>query len=92
MQRVANVYMTSRSGFPSAIKSLLESNRIDYVEIDISDDLSMCDWIREKARSIELPVVEFDGRFAAGPSIPNLARALGLKLPPRDPVAPGACC
>lgn len=92
MQRVANIYVNSRSGLPLGIRALLDSNGINYTEIDVSDDTSMLDWIREKARSLELPVVELEGKFAAGPSVLLLARALDLRLPPQEPVSPGACC
>lgn len=92
MQRVARVYVNGRLGLPPGITALLDGNGIDYAEIDVSDDASMLDWIREKARSLELPVVELEGRFAAGASVLLLARALDLTLPPREPVFPGACC
>jgi len=92
MQRVAKVYVESGSRLSAGIRALLDSNGIDYAEIDVSDDASMLDWIREKARSLELPVVEMGGKFAAGPSVLVLARALDLTLPPREPVSPGACC
>lgn len=92
MQRVANIYVNSRSGLPPGIRALLDSNGINYTEIDVTNDTSMLDWIREKARSLELPVVELEGKFAAGPSVLLLARALDLRLPPREPASPGACC
>lgn len=92
MQRVANSYVNRRSGLPHGIRALLDYNGIDYAEIDVSDDTSMLDWIREKARSLELPVVELGGKFAAGPNALLLAQALDLRLPSREPASPGACC
>jgi glutaredoxin len=92
VQRVANVYVNSRSGLSPAVRALLESNGLAYAEIDVSEDASMLNRIREKARSLELPVVELDGKFAAGSSVLVLARTLDLKLPPREPTSPGACC
>ena len=92
MQRFAKVYVNSRSRLSAGIRALLDSNGIGYAEIDVTDDGSMLDSIREKARSLELPVVELDGKFAAGPNILLLARTLDLTLPPREPASPGACC
>lgn len=92
MQRIAKVYVNSRSGLSPGIRALLDSNGVAYTEINVADDGATLDWIREKARSLELPVVELDGTFAAGPSVLVVARALGLKLPPREPISRGACC
>ena len=43
MQRIANIYGESRSGLAPGIRALLDSNGIDYAEIDVSDDASMLD-------------------------------------------------
>lgn len=77
---------------PPGVRALLDSNGIDYAEIDVADDAAPLDWVRETARSVELPVVELDGRFAAGPSILALARTFDLKRPSRGPTSPEACC
>lgn len=92
MPRVATVYVNSRSRLSPETRALLESNGIDYAEIDVTDAASMHDSIREKALSMELPVVELGGKFAAGQNIGLPAQFLGLRLPPQEPVFRGACC
>ena len=92
MQRVANVYVNSRSGLSPGIRTLLRVNGIEYGEIDVTDDAPRLDWIREKAGSLELPVVELAGKFVAGSNLLRVARVLDLKLPPWECTAPSACC
>jgi hypothetical protein len=48
MQRVAKVYVESGSRLAAGIRALLDSNGIDYAEIDVSDDTPMLDWIRQR--------------------------------------------
>jgi hypothetical protein len=92
VQRVAIVYTNTRSALPPAVRTLLRINDVECRVLDITDDPSTLDWIREKSRSLELPVVELEGRFTVCSNIQHVARTLKLQLSSTARALPNACC
>jgi hypothetical protein len=62
-----------------------------YVEIDISDDADAQRHVSQRAGISDWPVIELDGKFAAGSNIVALFRTLALELSAR-PGPPTGCC
>lgn len=92
MPRTANVYIDSRSALSPGVRTLFHINGIECREIDVTDDPVKLDGLGDAERRLGLPLVELEGRFAAGSNIQQIARALGLKLHSGQPVDPKACC
>lgn len=69
MRLIANIHVNGRTGLSTAIDALLGSNVIDHAEIEVTDNTPMLDWIRERARILQLRVVEMNGRFVGSSSI-----------------------
>lgn len=92
MTRRANIFVNGHTQTPTGIKTLLELNDLDYVEIDVSGDDVLREQIFAKARERVLPIIELDGTYAGGTDIMRLAHSLKLKLIIFDFTVPQSCC
>jgi hypothetical protein len=91
MTRVARIYVTRGQTLTPGIRTLLATNQIPYLEIDISDDADAQRLGAQQAGISDWPVIELDGKFAAGGNIVALSRTLALELSAR-PGPPTGCC
>lgn len=91
MNRMARIYVIRGQTLTPGIRVLMANNQIPYVEIDISDDADAQRQVSQRAGISDWPVIELDGKFAAGCNIVALSRTLALELSAM-PGPPAGCC
>lgn len=92
MGRRASIFVAGRGRVPQGVRTLLELNGVEYVEVDVSTDPLLRERIFAAARERVLPIVELDGTYVAGIDIVRLAHALKLKLTIYHQAVPQSCC
>lgn len=60
-------------------KEFFKANKIEYKEIDVSEDESAAKEMVEKSGQMGVPVIEIDGKMIVGFVKPAIKKALGLK-------------
>jgi len=73
------VYSTTTCPYCTAVKSFLEENKIEFEDIDVSQDEESMKMIVEKTGQMGVPVVEIDGEFIIGFDRQKIVELLNIK-------------
>jgi glutaredoxin-like YruB-family protein len=73
------LYITPTCAFCPMVKNFLEENGIKYEEVDISEDSSGLEEMKEKSGQISVPVTIIDDNVVIGFNKEKLSKFLGLK-------------
>jgi len=79
MAKKVIVYSTPSCGYCVMAKDFLKANKIEYKEIDISEDETAAQHMIEKSEQMGVPVIEIDGKMIVGFDKPAIKKTLGLK-------------
>jgi glutaredoxin-like YruB-family protein len=79
MSKKVIVYSTPNCGYCITAKEFLKANKVEYKEIDVSEDEKAAQHMIEKSGQMGVPVIEIDGKMIVGFVKPAIKKALGLK-------------
>jgi len=79
MPKKVIIYSTPNCGYCVMAKEFFKANKIEYKEIDVSEDESAAKEMVEKSGQMGVPVIEIDGKMIVGFVKPAIKKALGLK-------------
>jgi len=79
MSKKVIVYSTPNCGYCVMAKEFLKANKVEYKEIDVSEDEKAAQHMIEKSGQMGVPVIEIDGKMVVGFVKPAIKKALGLK-------------
>lgn len=79
MAKKTIIYSTPNCGYCELAKEFFKANKIEYKEIDVSEDDKAAREMVRKSGQMGVPVIEIDGKMIVGFDKPKVKKALGLK-------------
>ncbi len=73
------VYSTSACPYCTAVKGFLEENKIEFEDVDVSQNQESMEMIVEKTGQMGVPVIEIDGEFVIGFDRQKIVELLNIK-------------
>lgn len=73
------VYSTPTCFWCSKLKEWLKQNKIEFEEIDVSEDAKAAQEMIEKSGQMGVPVTEIDGKIVVGFDVNALKKLLKIK-------------
>jgi len=73
------VYITPACPYCYTLKEFLKENKIEFVEIDVSQDEKTKEELIKKSGKMEVPVLEVDGQIVAGFDKEKIVKLLKIK-------------
>jgi len=73
------VYITPACPYCYTLKEFLKENKIEFVEIDVSQDEKTKEELIKKSGKMEVPVLEVDGQIVAGFDKEKIVKLLNIK-------------
>ena len=73
------IYSTPNCGYCVFAKDFFKANKIEFREIDVSDDEKAAQEMIKKSGQIGVPVIDIDGKIIVGFDKAKIKKALGLK-------------
>jgi len=73
------VYSTPSCPYCVAVKGFLEENKVEFEEIDISQDEESMKMIVEKTGQMGVPVIDIDGELIVGFDRKKIVELLNIK-------------
>lgn len=70
------VYTTPTCVFCHAVKEYLKGKKIEYKEIDLTEDQEAGKWVLDKTGQLAVPVVDVNGTIIVGFDRPKIDAAL----------------
>ena len=79
MAKKITVYSTPSCGYCDLAKDFFRANKLEFKEIDVSEDEKAAKYMIEKSGQIGVPVIDIDGKMIVGFDKPKIKKLLGLK-------------
>ena len=79
MAKKVTVYSTPNCGYCVLAKDFFKTNKIDFKEIDVSENERAAQEIVKKTGQMGVPVIEIDGKMLVGFNKPAIKKILGIK-------------
>lgn len=76
---VVRIFSTRHCPYCKLTKDFLTNNKIEFVEVDVSDDMEAAKEMVEKTGQMGVPVLDVNGRFIIGFNKAAMKDALGLQ-------------
>jgi len=73
------IYSTSSCPYCVALKGFLEENKVEFEEIDVSQDQESMKMIVEKTGQMGVPVIDIDGELIVGFDRKKIVELLKIK-------------
>ena len=73
------VYSTKTCPYCGMAKDFFKEKKIQFQEIDVSDDTEAATEMIEKSGQTGVPVIEIDGKIIVGFDLPAIKKALKIK-------------
>jgi len=73
------IYTTEACPYCGMAKEFLKKNKIDFQNIDVSDDTEAAQEMIERSGQTGVPVIEIDGKIIVGFNEPEIKKALKMK-------------
>jgi glutaredoxin-like YruB-family protein len=73
------VYITPACPYCYTLKEFLKENKIEFVEVDVSQDEKTKEELIKKSGKMEVPVLEVDGQIVAGFDKEKIVKLLKIK-------------
>jgi len=73
------IYSTPNCGYCVLAKDFFKANKLEFKEIDVSDDEKAAREMVHKSGQMGVPVIEIDGKMIVGFDKPKIKKVLGLK-------------
>lgn len=70
------VYTTPTCAFCHAVKEFFKSRKVDYREVDLTQDQKAAQWVMENTGQLAVPVTDIDGTIVIGFDRPKIEAAL----------------
>lgn len=71
------VYTTDSCPWCDKAKKFLQSQNLEYTELNVQDDMEARDEMIKKSRQMGVPVLDIDGNIIIGFDKPAILKALG---------------
>lgn len=78
-QHKVKVYSTKTCTYCNMEKEFLKQNKIEFKDIDVSNDQDAANEMIEKSGQMGVPVTEIDGKIVVGFDKEKLKKLLGIK-------------
>ena len=79
MAKKVKIYSTPYCTYCKLAKSFFDKHKIQYKEVDVSDDEEELQKMVEKSGQMSVPVIEIDSSILVGYNEAKLKKLLGLK-------------
>ena len=79
MAKKITIYSTPNCGYCVLAKDFFKANKLEFKEIDVSDDEKAAREMVHKSGQMGVPVIEIDGKMIVGFDKPKIKKVLGLK-------------
>lgn len=79
MAKKVTIYSTPNCGYCVIAKDFFKANKVEFKEIDVSDDEKAAQDMIKKSGQMGVPVIDIDGTIVVGFDKPKIKKALGLK-------------
>ena len=71
------VYTTDSCPWCDKVKNYLKSQNLEYIELNVQDDMEARDEMIKKSRQMSVPVLDIDNNIIIGFDKPAILKALG---------------
>jgi len=78
MTKKVTVYSTPTCPYCTMAKDFLKENKIEFEDVDVSNDQKRAQEMVEKSGQMGVPVIDVDGEIIVGFDKEKLEKALGL--------------
>ena len=76
---VVKVFITPACPYCYTLKEFLKENKIEFIEVDVSQDEKAREELIKKSGKMEVPVLEIDGQIVAGFDKEKIVKLLNIK-------------
>lgn len=76
---VVKVFITPACPYCYTLKEFLKENKIEFIEVDVSQDEKAREELIKKSGKMEVPVLEVDGQIVAGFDKEKIVKLLNIK-------------
>ncbi len=80
MNMEVKVFSTPTCPYCRQLKEFLNSNKVNFTDVDVSKDTKAREYVVEKTNQMGVPVLEADGKFVVGFDREKVAKLLKIKL------------
>lgn len=79
MAKKITVYSTPSCGYCDVAKDFFRANKLEFKDIDVSEDEKAAQNMIHKSGQMGVPVIEIDNKIIVGFDKPKIKKLLGLK-------------
>jgi len=76
---MVKLFITPTCPYCFTLKEFLKEHKIDFEEIDVSQDTKSRDYIIEKTGKMEVPIIDINGEVIAGFDREKIVKLLKIK-------------